>query len=92
MNHLFFANDCVIFGKASSPTCDEILRVFGCYEKLSGLVFDRAKTQVFFSSNVQQSDCDLFTTLLVGQETNSFDCYLGFQLLLVALDVLHLKI
>ena len=36
------------------------------------------KTQVFFSSNVQQSDCDLFTTVLVGQETNSSDRYLGF--------------
>ena len=88
MNHLFFTDDCVI----TSPTCDEILRVFGCYEKLSGLVINRAKTQVFFSSNVQQSDCDLFTTLLDGQETNSFDRYLGFQLLLVPLDVLHLKI
>ena len=62
MNHLFFTDDCVI----TSPTCDEILRVFGCYEQLSGLVVNRAKTQVFFSSNVQQSDCDLFTTLLVG--------------------------
>ena len=92
LNHLFFADDCVIFGKVSSPTCDEILRVFGCYEKLSGLVFNRAKTQVFFSSNVQQSDSDLFTTLLVGQETKIFYCYLGFQLLLVALNVLHLKI
>ena len=88
MNHLFFTDDCVI----TSPTCDEILRVFGCYEQLSGLVVNRAKTQVFFSSNVQQSDCDLFTTLLDGQETNSFDRYLGFQLLLVPLDVLHLKI
>ena len=66
MNHLFFADDCVIFGNASSPTCDEALHVFGCYEKPSGLVVNRAKTQVFFSSNVQQSDCDLFTTLLVG--------------------------
>lgn len=92
MNHLFFANDCAIFGNASSPTCDEVLHVFGCYEKPSGLVANRAKTQVFFSSNVQQSDCDLFTTVLVGQETNSFDRDLGFQLLLVAQDVLHLKI
>lgn len=92
MNHLFFANDCAIFGNASSPTCDEVFHVFGCYEKPSGLVANRAKTQVFFSSNVQQSDCDLFTTVLVGQETNSFDCDLGFQLLLVAQDVLHLKI
>ena len=88
MNHLFFTDDCVI----TSPTCDEILRVFGCYEKLSGLVINRAKTQVFFSSNMQKFDCDSFTTLLVGQETKIFYCYLGFQLLLVALNMLHLKI
>ena len=55
-------------------------------------VVNRAKTQVFFGSNVQKSDCNSFTILLVGQETNSFDRYLGFQLLLVALDVLHLKV
>ena len=55
-------------------------------------VVNRAKTQVFFASNVQKSDRDSFTILLVGQETNSFDRYLGFQLLLVALDVLHLKV
>ena len=55
-------------------------------------VVNGAKTQVFFCSNVQKSDRDSFTTLLVGQETNSFDRYLGFQLLLVALDVLHLKV
>ena len=36
LNQLFFADDCVIFGKASSLTCDEILCVFDCYEKLSG--------------------------------------------------------
>ena len=36
LNQLFFANDCVVFRKASRLTCDEILRVFDCYEKLSG--------------------------------------------------------
>ena len=34
LNQLFFADDCVIFGKASRLTCDEILHVFYCYEKL----------------------------------------------------------
>ena len=55
-------------------------------------VAKRAKTQVFFSSNMQKSDRDSFTTLLVGQETKIIDCYLGFQLLMVALNMLHLKI
>ena len=47
LNHLFFADDCVIFGNASSPTCDEALHVFGCYEKPSGLVVNRAKNPRF---------------------------------------------
>ena len=55
-------------------------------------VAKRAKTQVFFNSNMQKSDRDSFTTLLVGQETNSFGRYLGFQLLFVTLDMLHLKV
>ena len=55
-------------------------------------VANRAKTQVFFSSNMQKFDRDSFTTLLVGQETNSFGCYLGFQLLFVTLDMLHLEV
>ena len=89
MDHLFFADDCCIFGKASNLICDEILCVFfmrNCQ------VVNRAKTQVFFGSNVQKSDRDSFTILLVGQETNSFYRYLGSQLLLVTLDVLHLKV
>uniref|UniRef100_A0A7N2LNR1 Reverse transcriptase zinc-binding domain-containing protein n=1 Tax=Quercus lobata TaxID=97700 RepID=A0A7N2LNR1_QUELO len=47
-------DDFVIFGKASSLTCDEILRVFGCYEKLSAFIgcskraaFEDLKSQVW---------------------------------------------
>ena len=46
----------------------------------------------FSSVQICRNLTDSFTTLLVSQETNSFGRYLGFQLLFVTLDMLHLKV
>ena len=51
LSHLFFANDSLIFCKASMENCDELQRVLGVYERASGQQLNRAKTSLFFSKN-----------------------------------------
>ncbi|KAL0017468.1 hypothetical protein SO802_004537 [Lithocarpus litseifolius] len=54
LSHLFFANDSLIFCKASLDECDSLQRVLKVYEDASGQQLNRAKTSLFFSSNTDQ--------------------------------------
>ena len=48
---LFFADDSLIFYKASLAKCDMLQRVLEVYEQASGQQLNKAKTSLFFSSN-----------------------------------------
>ena len=54
LSHLFFANDSLIFCKATFEECDELQRLLKVYEKASGQQLNRAKTSLFFSSNTSR--------------------------------------
>nr|XP_023917071.1 uncharacterized protein LOC112028608 [Quercus suber] len=51
LSHLFFADDSLIFCKASLAKCDMLQRVLEVYEVASGQQLNKAKTSLFFSSN-----------------------------------------
>ena len=51
LSHLFFADDSLIFCKASLADCDALQRILKVYEQASGQQLNRAKTSLFFSSN-----------------------------------------
>ena len=44
----FFADDSLIFCKATLKECDELQRLLAVYEKVSGQQLNRAKTFFFF--------------------------------------------
>ena len=51
LSHLFFANDFLIFCKASLSDCDLLQWVLQVYEQASGQQLNRAKTYLLFSKN-----------------------------------------
>ena len=48
ISHLFFADDSLIFCKASLEECDALQHVLKVYEESSGQQLNRAKTLFFF--------------------------------------------
>ena len=53
VSHLFFADDSVLFCRATEAECQRILDVLAVYERCSGQKINREKTNIFFSSNTQ---------------------------------------
>ena len=51
VSHLFFADDSVLFCRATEAECNKILEILEVYEKGSGQKINREKTNLFFSSN-----------------------------------------
>ena len=52
ISHLFFADDSLIFGRATARESAEIQRVLQIYELSSGQQLNRNKTSIFFSHNL----------------------------------------
>ena len=51
LSHLFFADNSLIFCKATLDNCESLQRILEIYERASGQQLNRAKTSLFFSSN-----------------------------------------
>ena len=54
LSHSFFADDSLIFCKATLKECDELQRLLAVYEKSSSQNLNRAKTSLFFRSNTSR--------------------------------------
>ena len=55
ITHLFFADDSLIFYRATLEECLELKRICSLYEKVSSQQFNRNKTALFFSKNTPQA-------------------------------------
>ena len=55
ISHLFFADDSVIFCRASIHDCGALHNVLATYEQASGQKINKAKTALFFSKNTPPS-------------------------------------
>lgn len=51
ISHMFFANDCYIFCKASDESVSHVLQMLDTFEKASGQQINAEKSSVFFSRN-----------------------------------------
>ena len=49
ITHLFFADDSLLFTKATTTACEKIQLILGQYEKASGQQVNHDKTTIFFS-------------------------------------------
>jgi hypothetical protein len=55
ITNLFFADDILLFCRASLIECQKIQEILAIYEKASGQQLNRAKTTLFFSRNTPQA-------------------------------------
>ena len=56
VSHLFFADDSVIFCRATKEECMQVAKVLEVYEEESGQKLNREKTSLFFSKNTKGRD------------------------------------
>lgn len=53
ISHLLFADDCLLFCKATSEECMKLRNILDNYRESSGQVINVNKTGIFYSKNVE---------------------------------------
>ena len=79
-SHLFFANDLVLFAKATPENCSTIKGVLQEFCSKSGQVVSEAKSRIYFSPNVDIDQRDALVDILGFQTTPNLGKYQGFPL------------
>jgi hypothetical protein len=78
INHLFFADDSLLFCKATIHEWRVLNKVLELYEQASG---NKDKTSVFFSRNTTQEVKDLIISVVGVPASQRYDTYLGLPAL-----------
>jgi hypothetical protein len=82
LNHLFFADDSLLFCKASIIEWLSIQELLQIYEKASGQKLNRDKTSVFFSKNTKEEAKELILSNAGVSSTRRYEKYLGLLALI----------
>ena len=75
--HLLFADDSLIFCRASISECEKIQSILQLYEQASSQNINRGKTNLFFSSNTPTQTREGIKNFLGVAASQSYDHYLG---------------
>jgi hypothetical protein len=82
VSHLFFADDNLLFGKASLAESREFMKILKLYEESSGQQLNREKTTIFFSSNTLPATHQAIQDFWGSNGVQNFDKYLGLPALI----------
>ncbi|KAF5443003.1 hypothetical protein F2P56_035600 [Juglans regia] len=82
INHLFFADDSLIFCKANSIEWSHLYCLLDTYKKASGQRLNKEKTSILFSRNTQEETKEIVTSIAGIRGTNSCEKYLGLPALI----------
>jgi hypothetical protein len=77
LSHLFFADDSVIFCRASRHDVGALHAILTLYERASGQKINEAKTTFFFSKNTPTAIQSEILTMFGTSSTSKFEKYLG---------------
>jgi hypothetical protein len=77
INHLFFADDSLIFCRAHQDEWESLSRLLEGYEKASGQRLNKSKTSIFFNRNTSQEMRKKILQLSNIPASQRYDKYLG---------------
>ena len=66
----FFADDCLLFCRATLTECEKIKNIFNIYEAASDQMVNKDKTTLFFSRNTNEATQEAIKVPLVFQLSN----------------------
>jgi hypothetical protein len=81
LDHLFFADDSLLFCKAKEAELTCILETLDLYEKASGQQLNKEKTSLFFSRNTKAPIRELLSRRIGVAPTQKYEIYLGLPAL-----------
>jgi exonuclease III len=77
INHLFFADDSLLFCRANFMEWGNVQEILNIYEKASGQKLNREKTSIFFSKNTKEEFKEFIASTARVRITSNFENYLG---------------
>ncbi|XP_052484514.1 uncharacterized protein LOC128039852 [Gossypium raimondii] len=81
VNHLFFADDCVLFGDASREGAEVVRAIIHEYEMVSGQRVNFEKSHIYFGANVDSSVQEDIVNLFGVRLASNPEKYLGLPLM-----------
>jgi hypothetical protein len=79
--HLLFADDVLLFTKATNSQFCFIIDLFDRFSKASGLKINISKSRAYYSSGIPQEKVNNLTAITGIRSTTSLGKYLGFPML-----------
>ena len=77
VTHLLFADDCMLFFRATTDECQTVMNILDKYEAAFGQKLNNDKTFIFFSTNTPTEAKEDIKNLMGASHTNSIEQYLG---------------
>ena len=77
ISHLLFADDNLIFSRASLKDCQHLKDIFDRYAAASGQIFNFEKSCMFFSGNVQENRISAIKRIFQLNVVSKNEKYLG---------------
>ena len=81
LTHLFFADDSLLFCRATTHDCQKVLEILSNYERVSGQKLNREKTALFFSKSTPNEMQKEIMDLLGVNELKQYEEYVGLPAL-----------
>ena len=77
LTHLFFVDDSLLFCKANSQECGNVLKILEEYEEMLRQKINKEKTSLFFSKSTKDDMKEEIKNVLGVNEIRSYEKYLG---------------